>query len=106
MYLRLQDQALRVDQNVSLSPGELFGAIIAALFATIRRLDRLTVDDPRTGLAIASRLRPHALPQGRVDALPGTVETPEPEVVLDRLPRRKLVRQQPPGTAAADDVND
>src|SRR5712692_8591943 len=106
MSLRLQDHPLRVDHNVSLAPGALFGASIAVRFATSRRLDRLTVDDPRTGLAITSRLRPPALPQGRVDALPGAVETPAPEVVVERLPRRKRVRQQPPGTAAADAVQD
>jgi hypothetical protein len=38
--------------------------------------------------------------------LPGAVQTPETKVVIDGLPRREVVRQQSPGAAALEHVED
>jgi hypothetical protein len=49
---------------------------------------------------------PKALAQGDVDPLPGAVDAPGPEVMVDGLPGRELVREQAPGTATTRDVKD
>lgn len=41
-----------------------------------------------------------------MQVLPGSVITPDPEVVVDRLPAREVVRECPPRTAIAHDVED
>ncbi len=48
--------------------------------------------------------RPHA--QLVVDPLPGAVEAPGSEVVVDGLPRREIAGQEPPGTTAFENVED
>jgi hypothetical protein len=47
-----------------------------------------------------------ALAQLSVQLLPGAVDTPSPEVVVNGLLRRKLARQQAPSTPATHDVED
>src|SRR5262245_59146162 len=39
-------------------------------------------------------------------ALPGAIVPPAPEVLIDNLPGRKVVRQQAPGTATTEDRED
>src|SRR5262249_51410748 len=67
-------------------------------------LDLLPIDNPRTGLAPFARGHPHIAPQQVVQARPGPVLTPATKVVIDYLPRRAVVRQQPPRAAAADNI--
>ena len=38
--------------------------------------------------------------------LPGALQAPEAEVVVDRLPRWEVVRQESPGASATHDVKD
>jgi len=51
---------------------------------------------------------PHTklLAQCRVQLLPSTVQTPQPEIVIGSLPRRELVWEQPPGAATPYHVED
>src|SRR3712207_3594657 len=58
------------------------------------------------GLRVPVQANPHALALGGVHPLPGAVQAPGAEVMVDGLPRREVMRQQPPGAAAADDVED
>src|SRR3712207_9496553 len=58
------------------------------------------------GLRVPLQANPHALAQGGVHPLPGAVQAPGAEVMVDGIPRREVVRQQPPGAAAAVDVED
>ena len=44
--------------------------------------------------------------QSGVQPLPGTVDAPHPEVVMNGLPGRKVVGQKAPSTPTADDVED
>jgi hypothetical protein len=44
--------------------------------------------------------------QGSVQPLPGTIDAPSSEVVVDGFPRRKLMWQQALSTATSDDVVD
>jgi hypothetical protein len=48
----------------------------------------------------------HPLAQGRVHPLPGAVDPPSSEVVMDGLPGREVVGKQAPGTPTTDDVED
>ena len=50
----------------------------------------------------------HAKPfsDSRVELLPGAIDAPEPKVMIDGLPRRKVVGQKTPGATAAEDVED
>jgi hypothetical protein len=49
---------------------------------------------------------PHIATEQIMNQLPGTVLPPAPEVLVDNLPRRKVMGQQPPGTATPEDIED
>src|SRR5215212_2973991 len=69
-------------------------------------LDALAVHDPGTRLWISSESNPRLSAKGLVQSLPGAVDAPGPEVVVDGPPRREVVGQQSPSTAAARYVED
>src|SRR5512133_4176132 len=90
-----------------LRPHVFFPHIIALFRATHRTgFDRLTIDDPCAGLRISPLLFAHLPPQGLQDVLPDPFALPATEVVVNSAPRRKLMRQQAPRAAAAQDVED
>src|SRR5215207_2473448 len=107
MDLRLEQKALRIDQDVAFSALDLLAAIIASLLSShAGALDRLRIDNTRGGLRITPKTDPQALADGCVEPLPGTIDAPEAKVMVDGLPRREVVRQQAPGAAAAENVED
>jgi hypothetical protein len=65
-----------------------------------------TRDATRAGLGIAPEPDAQPLPQGRVDALPGPIQSPGAAIVIDRLLRRPSFGQQTPGAADAQDGED
>jgi hypothetical protein len=68
--------------------------------------DRLGVHDRGAGLGVPSKPCAQEFAQFGVQALPGTVDAPLPEPVVDGLPGRELSGQKPPRTAALEDVED
>ena len=72
----------------------------------IRRLYRLAVQDRSS----RARLTPGALPIGHdkrvVDTVPDTLALPTTQIVVDRLPGREVMRQEPPCTAGPKGVED
>src|SRR5919112_5185596 len=102
-----EHQTLRVYQQMALSSFDLLGPVVAALLAAHACcLDRLAVNYRCTGLRVPLEAHPNALAQGRVHPFPGAIYAPSPEVTVDGLPGREVVRQQAPGTAAMHDVED
>src|SRR5215208_2693129 len=86
---------------------DLFPAIVAALFsAHPGTLDRLAVRYASARLGVPLQANSHSLAQGGVHLLPCPVQAPGAEVMVDGLPGWEVVGQQPPGAAAADDVED
>jgi hypothetical protein len=86
---------------------DLLSPIVTTLLPTYARcLDRLAIHDGCAGLGVPLQADPHSLAQGSVHLLPGTIQTPESEVVIYGLPGREVVWQQPPGTATTHDVED
>jgi hypothetical protein len=106
VHFRSQHEPLAIYENVAFAAIDAFGAIVAADAANPGRPDRLTVDDARARLRVTPNTRTELFAQHLVDMLPGAVYTPEPKVVVRGLPGWELVRQQPPGTATSDDVED
>jgi len=51
----------------------------------------LTIDDGATGLRVASHPFPHLFAERVVELLENTLVAPEPEIVIDRLPRREVM---------------
>src|SRR3712207_2956449 len=84
----------------------LLAAIVSPLSSHTGSLDRLAVHYACAGLRISLEVYSQTLAQLRVQILPGTVDTPSSEVVVNGLPGRKLMRQQAPSTATADHVED
>jgi hypothetical protein len=91
---------------VPLAPINAFGTIVATNTTDTGRPDRLAVDDARARLRLAANADAEVLAEQLVNVLPSPVQSPQAKVVICRLPRRELVREQPPGTAAANDVED
>ena len=69
-------------------------------------LDRLTLEERGAGLAALPSGHAHVTAEQIVPTLPGAIVPPAPEVLIDDLPRGKVMRQQAPGTATAQDVED
>src|SRR4029453_8675048 len=102
-----QDQAEGIDQDVALAAKGLLARVVAAFGpAAISRLDALTVDDGCARLTLPPLLLAQVATQAVVNALPGPVQAPSPEVAIDGLPRRILARQGRPGTSRARQVED
>jgi hypothetical protein len=102
-----EHKSLRVDQQVALSSFDLLGPVVTTLVPTHSRgLERLAIHYGRAGLRVSVEADSHTLAQGSMHPLPGAVQTPEAEVVVDGLPRRELVGQQSPGAATLQDVED
>src|SRR5438552_3797960 len=80
---------------------DLLAAVRTTLLTTLGRLDRLAVDGGNGGRRRAPGLPADLLPQGVEETLPGSVAGPLLEVVVDRLPRREVMRQCPPSPALA-----
>jgi hypothetical protein len=88
----LEHQSLRVYQQMPLSAFDLLGSVITAFFsAHTRGLDRLAIHYGCAGLRVSLEAYPHSLAQGGVHPLPGAVQAPGAEVVVDRLPGWEVV---------------
>jgi hypothetical protein len=102
-----QDQTLRVYQEVALSPLDLLATVVAALFSAYPScLYRLAIHYPRAGLRVPFEAYPHPLVQRLVHLFPGSIHSPQTEVVVDGLPGWEVMGQKSPGTAATDYVKD
>jgi len=69
-------------------------------------LDTLTVYDPCTGACLSARFKTDPLTQPVMNLLPDTLALEGPEVVVDRWPDGKVVRQLSPLAASSDHVID
>jgi hypothetical protein len=94
MDLSLEQKALSIAQDVALRTTlDLLASIVAALFSShTGAFDRLAIDHAGARLGISLLAHPHTLVQGGVNPLPGAVEPLSPEVMVDGLPGREVVR--------------
>src|ERR671921_480840 len=84
--LGLEHEALGVYQQVSLTPLHLLATIVTALFSAHRgTLHRLRIHHARAGLGISLQAYSQAFSESPVDPLPGTIDAPFSEVVIDGL---------------------
>src|SRR3712207_2058728 len=104
MDFNLQKVALRVDQHLALAPGDFLPAIVAARTTGFGGLDRLAVNDGGRWLRFTSVGDAIALPQDLCNSLPQARLAPFAQVIIDRLPRGKIVRHPPPRDPAAQDI--
>lgn len=91
--------APRVDQDVALAAIDSIGPVEPAYTAEAGRPDRLAIDDAGTRLRVAPDCCAEPLTQ-----VPSKRHSRE--IVICRLPGRELVREQPPGAATPNDVED
>src|SRR5215203_7250172 len=92
---------------MALSALDLLTPVVTALFsAHPGALDRLGIHHACAGLRISARANPEAFADGSVDPLPGAVDTPFPEVVVDGGPLREVVGQQTPLATGLQEVED
>lgn len=69
-------------------------------------LDRLTVDDPGTRLAVRAGRDPDITAQESMPHLPGAIVAPLTNGVLDNPPGRQVMRSPAPRAAAAQTIQD
>ena len=101
-----QERALAVHGDVARAAFDLLAAVQTALLAFGCRLDGLAVQDrvARQAARATQRDLAPAAAQHRHRFLPDTTLLPAPPMVVDRVPRRKVVRQRPPAAAFAQAV--
>src|SRR5262249_56535478 len=100
-----QHESFSIDEQVAFAALDLLPPVVAAHAADAGGLDRLTVNNARAGLGIAPEPHPQPLAQHHVEPLPGAVEAPLAEVMVDRLAGGGGVGQQGPGSALAYDAD-
>src|SRR5262249_5436750 len=95
-----------VHQQVTLAAAQFLGPIVAARTTLLTRPNGLTIQNGTAGLALSPRRLAYQFPHGAMDFFPQTLAAPQPEVMVNRTPRRQVVRKQFPSAAAADGVTD
>jgi len=98
------DQPDRIDQDMAFAPVDFLAGIVTSLVADLGAFDALTVDDTRTGVALASIDQTHLFSQVGVNRCPQTVAFPESEVVIGCSPRGKVSWQVAPLTTGFDNI--
>src|SRR5918997_706075 len=92
---------------MALTSFDLLASVVTALFTAHRGvLYRLSIHHACAGLRISLQANLKAFADGPVDPLPGAVDAPLSEVVVDRRPSGKVVGQEPPLAAALYEVED
>lgn len=102
----LQEVAEYIDPNMALTPFDCLASVDAAFFTRVLGFDALRVDDSVTG-----RYRTRVgLAMERVELIqcrfPDTAFAPSAEMIVNRLPQRKIVGQHAPLAARFHDVQD
>ena len=69
-------------------------------------LHRLAVNNGRTGCRFPAPSLTNPDMEGLMNPLPGFLPSPYPEVVVDQLPRRQVMRQETPSAAGAQHIPD
>src|SRR5258708_40284985 len=89
-------------------PPKIFFPAVEAAFAASHGtgFDRLAVDDGRTRIFLAPHLGSHLLAQSGHGPLPGPVEFPETEIMVDRFSVGQIMWHLSPGTAGSQQVQD
>ncbi len=67
---------------------------------------RLAVEDRRARRGLAADTLTVRHHQRMMDPVPDALPLPAAEIIVDRLPRRQIVRQQPPAATGAQEVED
>jgi len=101
-----QQQTQGIDDEMAFPAGDLLPSVLPAVPSLFHSFDGLTVDAARTGSGIASFGLVHLGPQGLVDAFQGAILPPPTEIVVNGSPRGEVVGQHPPGTAAAQHIQE
>src|SRR5580700_8994233 len=87
-------------------PFDLLASVIAAHPTRHPATYGLTIQNRGTRVGVATCCLPHLFPQSGMDLLPDSAAAPEPEIVMDGAPRRKVMRKQFPGTTTANGIED
>lgn len=93
-----QNQAQRVDRQVTLAAGDFLASVIAAFFSSFSRANRLAIDDGHRGGRFLARCFPRFFPQSVVNASPCAVVSPPTKHAIDGAPIGKKLRQHSPLT--------
>jgi len=96
--------AQRVDHDESFAPLGLLPGVVSDLFGKASRSNRLTVDDGRGGAALPAVFLPGIGPKSIMDTRQGSIPSPVPEHMEDRLVGRKALGQQVPVTTSLRDI--
>ena len=95
-----------IDERMTLATLDLLARIIASGAAAFRGFDALAVDDRRRRRGFPANPFAVGHHQRMIDPLKQAAVAKDREPTVDRLPRREPVRQQPPRTTGAHNVED
>jgi len=85
---------------------DFLAGIEISLVAALGAFDTLAVNNAGTGVAFAPSDQSHMFSQVRMNLNPQSTFLPEPEVMINRVPRSKVLRHIAPLAASFDDVKD
>src|SRR5580704_4722212 len=106
MELEHQPPPIGIDHDVTLAAVDFLAGVIPPRATGFGGFDTLAIDDrcTRAGLAADTQTIQHH--QFMVQDFPGSVVAKPGEPTIDRLVRREMLRQHPPGTATAQHKED
>jgi hypothetical protein len=100
-----EDQAQRVDQQMAFAARQFFPRVETACARLVGDFDRLAINDSGRRIGFSSQGDAQGNDQNLVNPLPNFFFSPLTEVVVNRWPRRKIVRQLSPLATGFDDIN-
>jgi len=106
VHFGAQHETASIDEDVAFAAVDALGAIVATYAADASRPYGLAVDNAGARVGIAADAGAELLAKCGVYVFPRAIQTPKPEIVIRGLPGRKLMRQQPPGTATPNNIED
>ena len=97
------DKAERINKQVALNAACLLGYIHTIFATKCDGFDRLTVNGSSTGFTLTSFSLASFGIDFVMDMLPDSILTPKTKIVIDSMPRRKIVRKHTPGAASSSE---
>src|SRR5439155_23872584 len=99
-----EEQPQRIHLDMTFDPLGFLGCIVASLASLIGGAYGLTVQDSSRGLRAFPGGFADGLAQQIVDNFPAALLSPEPEIMVNRLPRAKVSGQQPLSATGAHEI--
>src|SRR5213593_2338506 len=91
---------------MTLATLDFLGCVVASIASLIGRAHALAVQNGRRGLRVFAYRRSCHRAQDLMESGPGSISGPAAKVIINGLPRAKILGEHPPSTTSAHQIED